>query len=122
MDNREKYIKNGRDIEAKHYQKEARNKAENEKLEELLIQGFSKNEAKARVSKVFRQQAALHNPDMIAGGHVHNIRSLDDKKINSSLGNQWKYRIDNLDYQNNEQSKKFKKSELENIYLNISLN
>lgn len=80
MDNREKYIKNGRDIEEKHYQKEARNKAKNEKLEELLNQGFSKNEAKARVSKIFQQQAALHNPNMIAGGHVHNIGSLGDKK------------------------------------------
>ncbi|MCO6330724.1 polymorphic toxin type 15 domain-containing protein [Staphylococcus epidermidis] len=106
MDNREKYIKNGRDIEEKHYQKEARNKAKNEKLEELLNQGFSKNEAKARVSKIFQQQAALHNPNMIAGGHVHNIGSLGDKKINSSLGSQWKYRIDDLDYQIIEQSKK----------------
>lgn len=75
----------------------------------MLNQVFSKNEAKARVSKIFRQQAALHNPDMIAGGHVHNIGSLGDKKINSSLGSQWKYRIDDLDYQINEQSKKILK-------------
>ncbi|PTI49500.1 hypothetical protein BU085_11955 [Staphylococcus warneri] len=122
MDNREKYIKNGRDIEAKHYQKEARNKVKNEKLEELLNQGFSKHEAKARVNKMFRKQAALHNPDMIAGEYAHNIGGLGDKNINSSLGSQWKYRIDDLDFQIYEQSKKFNEKELEQLYLNISLN
>ncbi|KEI47628.1 putative RNase toxin 15 of polymorphic toxin system [Staphylococcus epidermidis] len=59
---------------------------------------------------------------MIAGGYAHNIGWLEDKKINSSLGSQWKYKIDELDNQIKEQSKKFNEKELEKIYLNISLN
>lgn len=58
---------------------------------------------------------------MIAGGYAHNIGGLGDKKINSSLGSQWKYKIDELDHQIREQSKKFNEIELEKIYLNISL-
>lgn len=64
----------------------------------------------------------MHNPDIIAGGYAHNISGLGDTKINSSLGSQWKYKIDDLDYQITEQSKKFNEKELEKIYLNISLN
>ncbi|KSZ61013.1 hypothetical protein RES1_10715 [Staphylococcus epidermidis] len=78
--------------------------------------------AKARVNTLFRKQPTLHNPDMIAGGYAHNIGGLGDTKINSSLGSQWKYKIDDLDYQIKEQSKKFNEKEREKIYLNISLN
>ena len=30
---------------------------------------------------MFRKQAALHNPDMIAGEYAHNIGGLGDKKL-----------------------------------------
>ncbi|MGD6816622.1 polymorphic toxin type 15 domain-containing protein [Metabacillus sp. 113a] len=44
-------------------------------------------------------KAALHNPDQIAGGRVDIIGGLGDKRINSSIGSQWKYRIDIVDEQ-----------------------
>lgn len=45
MDNREKYIKNGRDIEAKHYQRLMREKAVKKKFQELISSGVSIKEA-----------------------------------------------------------------------------
>lgn len=40
--------------------------------------------------------AALHNPDMIAGGKDV-VTSLGDKGINSSIGAQWKDQVADLD-------------------------
>lgn len=122
MDNREKYIKNGIDIEAKHYQMLMREKAIKRKFQELLSSGVSIKEAERQSEIWLKKQAALHNLDMIAGGYAHNIGGLGDTKINSSLGSQYKYKIDDLDYQIKEQSKKFNEKELEKIYLNIFLN
>lgn len=66
-------------------------------------------------------QAALHNPDQIAGGNPLNIGGLGDRKVNSSIGSQWKYRIEVVDEQIRLASKKMTKSELENTYLNVRL-
>lgn len=122
MDKCKNYIKNGSDTKEKHYQMLMREKAIKRKFQELLSSGVSIKEAERQSEIWLKKQAALHNLDMIAGGYAHNIGGLGDTKINSSLGSQWKYKIDDLDYQINEQSKKFKNSELENIYLNIILN
>lgn len=122
MENREKYIKNGREIEAKYYQMLMREKAIKRKFQELLSSGVSIKEAERQSEIWLKKQAALHNLDMLAGGYAHNIGGLGDTKINSSLGSQWKYKIDDLNYQIKEQSKKFNEKELEKIYLNISLN
>jgi hypothetical protein len=40
--------------------------------------------------------AALHNPDMIAGGKDV-VTSMGDRGVNSSIGSQWQHRVGELD-------------------------
>lgn len=55
-------------------------------------------EAKAAADAADRMNtlAALHNPDMVAGGH-NTITDMGDRGVNSSIGSQWKGRVDELD-------------------------
>ncbi|MCS6594500.1 polymorphic toxin type 15 domain-containing protein [Bacillus cereus] len=67
------------------------------------------------------QQAALHNPDQIAGGKVEIIGGMGDKRINSSIGSQWRYRIDIVDEQIKELAKNMTPEKLKSTYLNVKL-
>ncbi|OTW75670.1 hypothetical protein BK715_21490 [Bacillus thuringiensis serovar japonensis] len=67
------------------------------------------------------QQAALHNPDQIAGGKVEIIGGMGDKRINSSIGSQWRYRIDIVDEQIKELAKNMTPEQLKSTYLNVKL-
>lgn len=66
-------------------------------------------------------QAALHNPDQIAGGWADSIGGLGDKRVNSSLGSQWKYRIDIVDEQIRKTAENMSPAEIKNTYLNVKL-
>uniref|UniRef100_UPI003A958510 polymorphic toxin type 15 domain-containing protein n=1 Tax=Marinobacter sp. TaxID=50741 RepID=UPI003A958510 len=60
------------------------------------------NLAKARADKSMKSLAALHDPDMIAGGHdkikVSEHKSgMGNTNVNSSIGSQWKTRVDGMD-------------------------
>lgn len=44
--------------------------------------------AAERTKEIMNSLAALHDPDMIAGGH-DKIGGMGDKKVNSSIGSQW---------------------------------
>jgi hypothetical protein len=44
--------------------------------------------AREKTKEIMSGLAALHDPDMIAGGHDQ-IRGIGDKKVNSSIGSQW---------------------------------
>ena len=44
-------------------------------------------------------QAAVHNPDQVAGGYASNVGGVGYKGVNSSIGSQWRYRIDDVDAQ-----------------------
>ena len=52
-------------------------------------------------NRIMSGLAALHNPDMIAGGtdsfDKNSAISIGDKSVNSSIGSQWKGRISELD-------------------------
>ncbi|QBG34926.1 polymorphic toxin type 15 domain-containing protein [Litorilituus sediminis] len=48
----------------------------------------AKKLAKSKVKEQMSQLAALHDPDLIAGGE-DKISKLGDKRVNSSLGSQW---------------------------------
>jgi hypothetical protein len=52
-----------------------------------------------QVSDMMNELAALHGPDLVAGGKnsIDNITRLGDSDINSSIGSQWKTRVDELD-------------------------
>ena len=97
FENRKEYIKNGRSSEAKAAQKAARENALADKYNEMLLQGNSRSEAKRIAEDWIKTQAALHDPDMIAGGYATKITGMGDTRINSSLGSQWRSRISEMD-------------------------
>ncbi|MFY0743526.1 T7SS effector LXG polymorphic toxin [Solibacillus silvestris] len=121
LKNREKYIEQGRAIEGNAAQQAAREKALNKKIEELFENGMSWEEAEKNANSWLKSQAALHNPDQIAGGKPLNIGGMGDKRINSSIGSQWKYRIDIVDEQIGELTKSLTSDQRKNTYLNVKL-
>ena len=121
LKNRERYIAEGRALEGNAAQQLARKEALKEKVLEFRKQGFSRQEANAKAEKWMKTQAALHNPDQIAGGNPLNIGGMGDKRINSSLGSQWKYRIDIVDEQIRRVAQNMSSSEKKLTYLNVKL-
>ena len=99
LDNRQKYIEQGRAIESNAAQQAAREKAFVDKVDELQDAGLSLKEAEEQADKWLDTQAALHNPDQVAGGYASNVGGVGDKGVNSSIGSQWRYRIDDVDAQ-----------------------
>ena len=121
LKNRERYIEQGRAIEGNAAQQATREKALNKKIEELFESGMSWEEAEIKANSWLKTQAALHNPDQIAGGNPLNIGGMGDKRINSSIGSQWRYRIDIVDEQIGELAKVMTPEQRKNIYLNVKL-
>ncbi len=68
--------------------------------DELMEQGLPRNEAKAKAAEMaadkMKTLAALHNPDLVAGGKDV-IGDFGDRNINSRIGAQWKSRVGELD-------------------------
>lgn len=121
LDNRTRYLAEGRAIEGNAAQQAAREKVLSNKIEELFGQGMSWESAEKEATSWMDSQAALHNPDQIAGGNASIIGGMGDKGINSSLGAQWKYRIDTVDEQIREMAKNMTPEQLKNTYLNVKL-
>jgi hypothetical protein len=119
--NRDRYLKDGRALEGDAAQRLARQEALKEKVAELRKQGLSREEAKKQAEEWLETQAALHNPDQIAGGNPRHIGGMGDKKINSSIGSQWKSRIKDLDKQIRDIAKTMTQEERESTFLNIKL-
>ena len=99
LDNRQKYIEQGRAIESNAAQQAAREKAFVDKVDELQDAGLSLKEAEEQAEKWLDTQAAVHNPDQVAGGYASNVGGVGDKGVNSSISSQWRYRIDDVDAQ-----------------------
>lgn len=57
----------------------------------------------------------------MAGGYAINVGSVGDKAVNSSIGSQWRYRIEDVDAQIKEIAKGMSEAERSSTYLNISL-
>jgi Novel toxin 15 len=121
LKNRDRYIAEGRAIEGNAAQKMARQEALKDKITELRKQGLSRADATKQASEWLETKAALHNPDQIAGGRADIIGGLGDKRVNSSIGSQWKYRIDVVDEQIKEIAKNMSPEQLKNTYLNVKL-
>ncbi|WP_343750238.1 polymorphic toxin type 15 domain-containing protein [Paraclostridium ghonii] len=121
LKNRERNIAEGRAIEGNSAQKVARENAYLDKVREFRKSGLSNEEAKTQAEKWLKTQAALHNPDQIAGGKPLNIGGMGDKKINSSIGSQWKYRINHLDEQIKALAKTMAEIEKKSTHLNVKL-
>ncbi|MFC7785528.1 polymorphic toxin type 15 domain-containing protein [Rossellomorea sp. GCM10028870] len=121
LKNREKYVTQGRAIEGNAAQQAAREKALNKQIEELFESGMSWEEAELQANRWLKTQAALHNPDQIAGGNPLNISGMGEKRINSSIGSQWRYRIDIVDEQIEKLAQLMTLEQRENTYLNVKL-
>ena len=121
--NRDKFIKDGKPPEAKKVQRLARKEEIAKRTKELTNKGIPYKEAKTQATQSLKGQAALHGPDMIAGGDLNNITGFGDAKINSSIGSQWPSRIEPVDkaVDNYIKANNIPKSEWGNIYLNIKL-
>ena len=85
-------------------QKEARENYAELLQEELFtknrLAGMTRAEAtkdaERRTTETMKSLAALHEPDMIAGG-TDVVTELGDRGVNSSIGSQWKSRVNDLD-------------------------
>ena len=121
FDNRERYLKEGRSKEGSKAQKLARQKAYENKIDELVESGLSPKEAQVEAKEWLKEQAALHDPDQIAGGDPTKISGMGDRRVNSSLGSQWKTRIDAMDEQIRKLAAGLSPEELKTTYLNINL-
>ncbi|TYR78597.1 hypothetical protein FZC66_18510 [Priestia megaterium] len=121
LKNRERYISEGRALEGNAAQQTAREEAFSDKIAELMANGKSFDEAEKEAKEWLNTQAALHNPDQIAGGKPDKIGGMGHKEINSSIGSQWRYRIDVVDEQIREMTKNMTTEQLKNTYLNVKL-
>lgn len=69
------------------------------RIREELLETMSSREAKTiaakRAKETMSTLAALHNPDLIAGGNDV-ISDFGDRQVNSSIGPQWKSKVENL--------------------------
>ena len=128
MDNRENFEQrkaetgNGRDVgEAKKQQEITREKALHDRIAENQEKGMSFSKAKQEAEEWIKDQAALHEPDQIAGGDPTKVIRMGDAKVNSSIGSQWKSRVNQLADGVNEYAKGKTREELENTKMNVKL-
>ncbi len=119
IQNRDRYLKEGRAAEGNAAQKLARQEALKEKVSELRKQGLSRQEANKQAEEWLASQAALHNPDQIAGGNPLDITRIGDKRINSSLGSQWKGNIGGVDKNVRDAAEKMTEAEKKITRLNM---
>ncbi|WP_088292956.1 polymorphic toxin type 15 domain-containing protein [Bacillus mycoides] len=120
-ENRNRFIDKGRAIEGNAYQQAARERALRDKIDELFEQGLTLKEAKTQANEWMKTQAALHNPDQVAGGRPEIIGGMGDKRVNFSIGSQWRTRIKIVDKQIEEIAKNMTSEQLKNTYLNVKL-
>lgn len=90
LDNIKEYKANGRGTEAAKIQKKVRQDALDYKIQELRREKhLNYSEAQKQAEEWLKTQAALHNPDMRAGGNPLDVTEVGDARINSSIGSQW---------------------------------
>lgn len=100
----------------------ARGQAFRDKIEDLMIDhGLSRSEATARATQWLKGQAALHNPDQIAAGNPKLVDGVGDGRINSSIGAQWRTRIDGLDRFIRDVASRMSQTEREHTYIHVKL-
>lgn len=122
--NREKYQEYGRDTDVgAAAQEKARQEARADRTAENRRKGMSREEAEKEANEWMETQAALHDPDQIAGGDASNVTGMGDKEINSSIGSQWQYRIDSVDEAVRKlmEENNLTEDDLKNTYLNVEL-
>jgi hypothetical protein len=88
-------FENGRDPESDYHQKVARDVWIDQRADEIFSESIANgciityDEASIRAEEEARGLAILHNPDQVAGGHVHGLGRMGNSGVNSSIGAQW---------------------------------
>ncbi len=124
MKNRDAYKENGRNNEiGGPAQEKARQEARADRITQNRENGMSRKEAEAEADKWMETQAALHDPDQVAGGNPENVTGMGDKEINSSIGSQWRSRVDKIDeaVQNYIKENNLSEDDCKKIYMNVKL-
>ncbi len=120
--NRKDVTGDGRDPEAAKAQKIARDKAFQSRIKRNMEKlNMSYADAKKEAEDWMKKQAALHNPDQIAGGDPAKVSRIGDASVNSSIGGQWKQKVKELQQAVDEFSKNYTADELEKIKMNVKL-
>ena len=123
LENRKNYKAKGRDPRGDAAQKQAREDALRNKIDELQSKNPDKSydQIKKEANDWLETQAALHDPDQVAGGDPTKITGMGDRRINSSLGGQWMSRIGAVDEKVEAFAKTLTEEQQMNTYLNIRL-
>ena len=127
--NRDQYLTkaaitgDGRAAEGDAAQKLARALAFRRKADELQAQDedLSPDEAEAQAQQWLDTQAALHDPDQVAGGHAGTTTGLGDARVNSSIGAQWPKRIKGIDAHIRKHATSMTQQERETTFLDVDL-
>lgn len=127
--NRDRYLQqavltgDGRAPEGNAAQTLARQKALQLKVNELRSQNrtLTLKQANAQAQQWLDTQAALHDPDQVAGGHADQVTGMGDARVNSSIGAQWPKRITGIDHQIRQHAASMTPAEQAATYLNIEL-
>lgn len=121
LNNRENYRLNGRSIEGMDAQKEFREKTLADRIASNREKGMDYNTAKIEALEWIQDKAALHEPDQIAGGDPLKVSDIGDSAINSSIGSQWRNKINTVDIQIQNYAQKLSPEAQNKTLLNIKL-
>jgi len=121
INNRDDYLANGRSAEGAQAQREFRERALQDKIDEFEDSGLSLDDATEQAEDWMSSRAALHDPDQVAGGFGSNVTGMGDSRVNSSLGSQWRTRIDDIDEQVRAAAEGMTEAERQSTYLDIEL-
>ena len=103
--NRKRYQEEGRDEDrGNEAQKKARDEARADRIAENRNKGMSREEAEKEADEWMSSQAALHDPDQVAGGDPGKVTGVGDAGVNSSIGSQWSDKIKAVDLKNSRYS------------------
>lgn len=113
---------NGRALEGAEVQKRAREKALQSRIaSNVEKKQMSYKDAKNEAESWLKTQAALHNPDQIAGGNPKKVSRMGDARVNSSIGSQWRVRVQQLDKEVKQYAEGRSEEELLRTKMNVKL-
>jgi len=118
-----RYAKEGRSEEGSKKQREFREtERENRINKAIKNEGLSRKQAEKKVDKEMKGLAALHDPDQIAGGEPTEIKRLGNRRVNFSIGAQWKTKAPKMIKEIRSRVKDIAKKIRSKLYLNVKLN
>ncbi|MCO6490149.1 MAG: DUF4157 domain-containing protein [Phaeodactylibacter sp.] len=129
--NRARYLEEGRAESGSRAQQEYRQRVAVTLRELKQDEGMSVEESIVWVEEYMSTQAALHDPDQVAGGDPEgiadgdfsSITGLGNLRINSSIGSKWAKlgRIQGLDEHVRDETRDMSESQKENMLMNVRL-